>query len=35
METMADLILLASKITVDVTAAVKFKDSLEEKLWQT
>ena len=29
---MADLILLASKITVDVTAAVKFKDSLEEKL---
>ena len=34
METVADFLFLGSKITVDVTAAMKFKDacSLEEKL---
>ena len=37
METVADFLFLGSKITVDVTAAMKFKDacSLEEKLWPT
>ena len=37
METLRALILLDSKITADVTAAMKFKDicSLEEKLWST
>ena len=36
-ETVTDFILLASKITVDVTVATKVKVacSLEEKLWQT
>ena len=34
METLADFIFLGSKITSEVTAAIKFKDacSLEEKL---
>ena len=34
-ETMTDFILLGSKITADVIAAMKLKDiySLEEKLW--
>ena len=36
-ETVTDFIFLGSKITVDVTAAVKLKDTcfLEEKLWPT
>ena len=36
-ETVTDFIFLGSKITVEVTAAMKLKDacSLEEKLWQT
>ena len=36
-ETVTDFIFLGSKITVDVTAVTKLKDtcSLEEKLWQT
>ena len=36
-ETVTDFILEASKITTDVTAAMKLKDacSLEEKLWPT
>ena len=36
METVTDFIFLGSKITADVTAAMKLKDtySLEEKLWQ-
>ena len=36
-ETMTDFILLGSKITADVIAAMKLKDiySLEEKLWPT
>ena len=36
METVTDFIFLGSKITVDVTAAMKLKDacSLEEKLLQ-
>ena len=36
-ETVADFIFLASKITTDVTAAMKLKDaySLEGKLWPT
>ena len=36
-ETMADFIFLGSKITADVTEAMKLKDtySLEEKLWPT
>ena len=36
-ETVSDFIFLASKITADVTAAMKFKDaySLEGKLWPT
>ena len=36
-ETVADFILGGSKITADVTAAMKLKDaySLEEKLWPT
>ena len=36
METMTDFLFLGSKITADVTAAMKLKDtySLEEKLWQ-
>ena len=36
-ETVADFIFLASKITADVTAAMKLKDaySLEGKLWPT
>ena len=37
METMTDFIFLGSKITADVPAAMKLKDtcSLEEKLWPT
>ena len=37
METVTDFILGGSKITADVTAAMKLKDacSLEEKLWPT
>ena len=37
METVADFIFLGSKITAEVNAAMKLKDSysLEEKLWQT
>ena len=37
METVRDFILGGSKITADVTSAMKFKDicSLEEKLWWT
>ena len=37
METVTDFIFLGSKITADVTAAMKLKDacSLEEKLWPT
>ena len=37
METVKDFIFLDSKITADVTAAMKLKDawSLEEKLWLT
>ena len=37
MEIMSDFIFLGSKITADVTAAMKLKDaySLEEKLWTT
>ena len=37
METLTDFLSLGSKITVDVTAAMKLKDtcSLEEKLWRT
>ena len=37
METVIDFIFLGSKITAEVTAAMKLKDacSLEEKLWQT
>ena len=37
METVRDFIFLGSKITADVTAAMKLKDacSLEEKLWLT
>ena len=37
METMTDFIFLDSKITADVTVAMKLKDacSLEEKLWPT
>ena len=37
METVTDFILGGSKITADVTAAMKSKDahSLEEKLWPT
>ena len=37
METVTDFIFLASKITADVTEAMKLKDtcSLEEKLWLT
>ena len=37
LETVTDFIFLGSKITADVTAAIKCKDacSLEEKLWQT
>ena len=36
-ETVTDFIFLGSKITADVTAAMKLKDacSLEEKLWPT
>ena len=36
METVTDFIFLSSKITVDVTAAMKLKDIcyLEQKLWQ-
>ena len=36
-ETVTNFIFLGSKITVDVTAAVKLKDTcfLEEKLWPT
>ena len=36
-ETVTDFIFLGSKITADVTAAMKLKDtfSLEGKLWQT
>ena len=36
-ETVTDLIFLGSKITAEVNAAMKLKDSysLEEKLWQT
>ena len=36
-EIVTDFILLGSKITADLTAAMKLKDtsSLEEKLWQT
>ena len=36
-ETVADFIFLVSKITVDVTAAMKFKETypLEGKLWST
>ena len=36
-ETVSDFIFLGSKITADVTAAMKLKDaySLEEKLWPT
>ena len=37
MKTVTDFIFLGSKITADVTAAMKLKDtcSLEEKLWLT
>ena len=37
METVTDFIFLGSKITADVTAVLKLKDtcSLEEKLWPT
>ena len=37
METVTDFILGCSKITTDVTAALKLKDAcfLEEKLWPT
>ena len=37
METVRNFIFLGSKITADVTAAIKLKDacSLEEKLWPT
>ena len=37
METMTDFLFLGSKITADVTAAMKLKDaySLEGKLWST
>ena len=37
METVTDFIFLGSKITADVTAAMKLKDacSLKEKLWLT
>ena len=37
METVTDILFLGSKITVEVTAAVKLKDVcfLEGKLWQT
>ena len=37
MEALTDFIFLDSKITVDVTVAMKLKDaySLEERLWQT
>ena len=37
METVTDFIFLGSKITVEVTVAMKLKDTcfLEEKLWQT
>ena len=37
METVRDFIFLGSKITAEVTAAMKLKDafSLEEKLWPT
>ena len=37
METVRNFIFLGSKITADVTAAIKLKDacSLEEKLWMT
>ena len=34
-ETVSDFIFLGSKITVMVTAAMKFKDTLEEKLSPT
>ena len=36
-ETVTDFIFLGSKITADMAAAMKLKDtcSLEEKLWQT
>ena len=35
METVTDFIFLGSKITVEVTVAMKLKDTfLEEKLWQ-
>ena len=36
-ETVLDFIFLGSKITADVTAAMKLKDAyfLEEKLWPT
>ena len=36
-ETVTDFIFLGSRITADVTTAMKLKDacSLEEKLWQT
>ena len=37
MEIVRDFVFLDSKITADITAAMKLKDtcSLEEKLWQT
>ena len=37
METVTDFIFLGSKITEDVSAAMKLKDTwaLEEKLWPT
>ena len=37
MEALTDFIFLGSKITAEVTAAMKLKDafSLEEKLWPT
>ena len=35
METVTDFIFLGSKSLQMVTAAMKLKDSLEEKLWQT
>ena len=37
METVTDFIFLGSKITAEVSAAMKLKDasSLEEKLWPT
>ena len=37
METVTDFIVLDSKITADMIAAIKLKDacSLEENLWQT